>query len=219
MPRLTANREYCSIARALELLGERWTLHIVRDLLSGPKRFGDLERLVVGVTPKWLTARLRALETAGLVVREGRLYRLTDEGEALRPVLEELLVWSTLHDSRPPRPGETIVPEHDMWSLEVMLNRLGLKVDGPVRWAIRLRDDGSHVLAFDGERWRWLAGKDDGDVVVSTTARRWATLLFSVQAGERSPRADFELSGDPGRVAEFCRLTGATNRKAELRRR
>lgn len=206
MPRLTANREYCSIARALELLGERWTLHIVRDLLSGPKRFGELERLVVGITPKWLTARLRALQAGGLVAKEDRLYRLTTEGEALRPVLEELLVWSTAHDARPPRRGETIVPEHDMWSLEVLLNRLQPPLAGPVRWAIRLEDDRGHVLAFDGERWRWLPGEDDGDVVVTTTTRRWSTLLFAIQAGEPSPPSDFDLSGDPARVEEFRRL-------------
>lgn len=208
MPRLTANREYCSIARALELLGERWTLHIVRDLLSGPKRFGELERLVVGITPKWLTARLRALEAGGLVTKEGRLYRLTGEGEALRPVLEELLVWSTVHDARPPRPGETIVPEHDMWSLEVILNRVKPAVGGPVRWAVDLDGEGSHVLAFNGERWDWLPDEEGGDVVISTTARRWARLLNAVQTGARSPRSHFDLAGDPNRVEEFRRLAG-----------
>lgn len=206
MPRLTVNREYCSIARALELLGERWTLHIVRDLLSGPKRFGELERLVVGITPKWLTVRLRALEAGGLVAKEGRHYRLTGEGEALRPVLEELLVWSTIHDARPPQPGETIVPEHDMWALEVLLNRVKPTVDGPVRWAIDLKEDGSHVFAFDGERWRWLQDEEEGDVMVSTTARRWSKLLFAIQSGATSPRSDFELAGDRGRVEEFRRL-------------
>ena len=105
MPKLTPNQEYCSIARALELLGERWTLLIVRDLLSGPKRFGEMQRLVVGVTPKWLTARLRALESAGVVERHDRLYRLTPRGQQLRPTLEELLIWSTTHDARSPRPG------------------------------------------------------------------------------------------------------------------
>ena len=208
MPRLTANQEYCSIARALELLGERWTLHIVRDLLSGPKRFGELEHLVVGITPKWLTARLRALESGGLVTKDGRLYRLTAEGEALRPVLEELLVWSTVHDARPPQPGETIIPEHDMWSLEVLLNRLKPAMNGPVRWAVHLKHDRSHVLAFDGERWDWLPNEEEGDVVISTTARRWSRLLFAVQAGQISPGSHFDLGGDPDRVEEFRQLTG-----------
>ena len=206
MPKLTPNQEYCSIARALELLGERWTLLIVRDLLSGPKRFGELQRLVVGVTPKWLTARLRALESAGVVERDARLYRLTPRGEQLRSTLEELLIWSTTHDARPPRPRETIVPEHDMWSLEVFLNRLRPNVVGPVRWAIHLKEGGHHVLEYDGNRWRWLAGESVGDVVVATTPRRWATLLFSLTDGSESAADAFTITGDPDRVREFKAL-------------
>jgi DNA-binding HxlR family transcriptional regulator len=208
VPKLTPNQEYCSIARALELLGERWTLLIVRDLLSGPKRFGHLQRLVVGVTPKWLTARLRALESAGVVERDGRLYRLTPRGQQLRPTLEELLIWSTAHDARPPRPGETVVPEHDMWSLEVFLNRLRPTVAGPVTWAVHLKDGGEHAFQTDGTRWRWLAGHGDGDVVVTTTARRWATLLFNLQSGRDSAAADFTITGTPDRVTEFTKLAG-----------
>jgi DNA-binding HxlR family transcriptional regulator len=206
MPKLTPNQEYCSIARALELLGERWTLLVVRDLLSGPKRFGDLERLVVGVTPKWLTARLRALEDSGVVDRDGRLYRLTPRGEQLRPTLEELLIWSASHDARPPRPGETIVPEHDMWSLEVFLNRLRPEVAGPVRWAVHLKGAGDHAFDTDGTRWRWLAGESDGDVDVTTTSRRWATLLCNVQAGLDSPARGHIITGDPEKVREFKAL-------------
>ncbi len=203
MPKLTPNQEYCSIARALELLGERWTLLIVRDLLSGPKRFGELQRLVVGVTPKWLTARLRALEGAGVVERDGRLYRLTPRGQQLRPTLEELLIWSTTHEARPPRPGETIVPEHDMWSLEVFLNRLRPAVAGPVRWAIHLKGGGHHVLQTDGRNWRWIAGESGGDVVVTTTPRRFANLLFNLQAGRKSAADDFTITGEPDRAREF----------------
>ena len=79
-------------------------------------------------------------------------------------------------------------------------------VAGPVRWAIRLSDDRSHVLAFDGERWDWLPDESVGDVVISTTARRWSTLLFSIQAGKPNPRGQFELTGDPKRIAEFRQL-------------
>jgi DNA-binding HxlR family transcriptional regulator len=208
VPKLTPNQEYCSIARALELLGERWTLLIVRDLLSGPKRFSELERLVVGVTPKWLTARLRALESAGVVERDGRLYRLTPRGQQLRPTLEELLIWSTAHDARPPRPGETIIPDHDMWSLEVFLNRIRPTVDGPVTWAIHLKDGGQHAFETDGNGWRWLPGHAAGDVVVTTTARRWATLLFNLQAGRASAADDFTITGAPDRVQEFKALAG-----------
>jgi DNA-binding HxlR family transcriptional regulator len=203
MPRLTPNEEFCPIARALELLGERWTLHIVRDLVTGPKRFGELERLVVGVTPKWLTARLRALEAAGVVERDGREYRLTAKGEDLRPLLEELTLWSTKHDLRPPRPGETIVPEHEMWGLEVFLNRNAPRAAAPVTWVVRLEAGPQHVLRFDGERWTWERGQAEADVILTTTARRWAALLAAAHAGTSTRPRGYALDGDPKRVHEF----------------
>lgn len=206
MPRLTPNEEFCPIARSLELLGERWTLHIARDLVTGPKRFGELERLVVGVTPKWLTARLRALEAAGIVERDGREYRLTPKGEDLRPLLEELALWATKHDLRPPRPDETIVPEHEMWGLEVFLNRGGLRASAPVTWVVRLSDDASHTLRFDGERWGWERGEGAADVVLTTTARGWAALLASAHAGASTRRRGYSFEGDPKRVTEFREL-------------
>lgn len=206
MPRLTPNEEFCPIARSLELLGERWTLHIVRDLVTGPKRFGELERLVVGVTPKWLTARLRALEAAGIVERDGRDYRLTPKGEDLRPLVEELALWATKHDLRPPRPDETIVPEHEMWGLEVFFNRNGLRAARPVTWLFRLTDDAPHTLRFDGERWRWERGEAEADVVLTTTARRWAALLAAAHADTSTRPRGYALEGDPGRVSEFREL-------------
>ena len=63
-------QHFCPAARALELIGEKWSLLIVRDLLAGPRRFGDLRRSVMAITPKWLSARLRALEEDGIVERE-----------------------------------------------------------------------------------------------------------------------------------------------------
>jgi hypothetical protein len=93
-----------------------------------------------------------------------------------------------------------------MWSLEVFLNRLRPKVDGPVRWAVHLKGAGDHVLENDGTQWRWLAGDSRGDVVITTTVRRWATLLFNLQDGRVSAAGDFSIAGDPDRVREFMAL-------------
>src|SRR3712207_3582759 len=106
--------EFCSVAQALELVGDRWSLLIVLDLLFGPQRFSDLQRSLGTITPKWLTARLRELEAAGVVERDeapGRRdvwYRLTPRGEALRPVIEGLSAWGVDHALRPPAPGEQV---------------------------------------------------------------------------------------------------------------
>src|SRR3954447_8920886 len=94
---------FCMMARALEDVGERWSLLIVRDLLPGPRRFTDLTRSLGGITPTRLTNRLRSLEAAGIVVREqpssGRevWYSLTEAGRDLEPVVEALVHWGLEH--------------------------------------------------------------------------------------------------------------------------
>lgn len=85
----------CALAVALDTVGSRWTMLLLRDLLAGPARFVDLQRGLAGIPPSLLTTRLRDLEDAGLVERSdgpygASLYRLTDRGLAIRPALEEL---------------------------------------------------------------------------------------------------------------------------------
>ncbi len=90
-------QQYCGVARALDVLGERWTLLVVRELLPGPRRFGELALQLPGIGTDLLTARLRTLQDHGLVERHevggvggGVAYGLTAEGDQLRPLLEEL---------------------------------------------------------------------------------------------------------------------------------
>ena len=93
----------CPVARALDVVGERWTLLVLRDLFRrGPRRFQQFERSLAGIAPNTLSARLKTLETQGVVAT--RLYEthppryeyfLTDKGEALRPVLKALYAWGT----------------------------------------------------------------------------------------------------------------------------
>ncbi|WP_163998789.1 winged helix-turn-helix transcriptional regulator [Pyxidicoccus caerfyrddinensis] len=89
--------QFCSIARALDLLGERWTLLIVRELLCGSRRFGDLRRGIPRISRTMLSARLRELVDAGVVARddgdEGPSYVLTRAGEELVGVVRELGTW------------------------------------------------------------------------------------------------------------------------------
>jgi DNA-binding HxlR family transcriptional regulator len=93
-------RQTCGLARSLDLLGERWTLLVIRELLLGPKRFGALAAALPGISTNLLSARLQALVSAG-VAEPVRLpppatvsaYALTERGEALRPALDALSVW------------------------------------------------------------------------------------------------------------------------------
>ena len=103
--------QYCSIARALDVIGDRWTLLIVRELLlQGPCRFTDLKNGLPGVATNLLSTRLKDLQDADLVTRSDApppvataLYTLTDSGLALEPVLHALALWCLRHmaDERP----------------------------------------------------------------------------------------------------------------------
>jgi DNA-binding HxlR family transcriptional regulator len=121
-------RHFCMGARALELIGG-WTLLTIRDLLLGPQRFTDLERGLNEITPTRLTARLRLLESAGLVARDpapsGRdvWYSLTDAGRDLEPVIEALIQWGTEHCLERPVAGEAVPPQPTMIGTKVWLNR------------------------------------------------------------------------------------------------
>lgn len=101
-PRRPMARTYnqdCILAHALDLLGERWTLLIIRDLFLGPQRFGDLQAGLPGIGANLLSKRLKELDDAGLIAApdpsETRSqYRLSPTGEALRPAIRSMMCWS-----------------------------------------------------------------------------------------------------------------------------
>ena len=109
---MTAPRSYgenCSLARAMDLLGERWTMLIVRELARGPKRYGDLGDSLTGIGTTMLAARLKRLQAAGVVERAEPApgiagYRLTGRGERLARALGELMLWG-LEITGPYEPG------------------------------------------------------------------------------------------------------------------
>jgi DNA-binding HxlR family transcriptional regulator len=96
---------YCPIARSLDVIGDRWTILILRDLVvDGPRKFQDFERSLRRISPNTLSARLKRLEDAGIVARRfydqhppRAEYMLTEAGEELRPVLKALLTWGRRH--------------------------------------------------------------------------------------------------------------------------
>jgi len=86
--------QFCSVARALDLLGERWTLLVVRELLSGSTRFSDIRRGIPRISRTMLSARLRDLTNSGIVKRSDEAtYELTDEGRELGAAVRELGAW------------------------------------------------------------------------------------------------------------------------------
>ena len=92
----------CPVEMTLQLIGDKWKVLIIRDLLTGTKRFDELKRSVTGITQKVLTSHLRAMEAAGLVNRKvypevpPRVeYTLTETGYSLKPILDSMVAWGT----------------------------------------------------------------------------------------------------------------------------
>lgn len=87
-------RQYCAMAKGLDVIGDRWTLLIVRELLiRGPSRYAELQRGLPGIATNLLADRLRGLETNGVVSREGGVVTLTARGRELEPVMRALGRW------------------------------------------------------------------------------------------------------------------------------
>ena len=101
--------QYCPVARALDVIGDRWTILILRDLiLDGPRKFIDFQQSFPRISPSTLSARLKSLEEHGLIERRFYAdhppraeYLLTAKGEDFRPILRSLRMWGDKHTSSP----------------------------------------------------------------------------------------------------------------------
>ena len=201
---------FCMLAKALERVGDRWALLVVRDLMSGPKRFTDLMDRMAGITPKTLTRRLRDLENDGVVAvdrepgRREVWYRLTPAGEDLQPVVEELLLWGLRNAAEPPRPDEPVHPEHVLRALQLQLQREGVDA-GSVRWAVHVPGTGDYLLIGDQGRWDLQPdGAHDNTANITVTATRSALARFLTTPPARKPHAgDVDLAGTAAAIRTF----------------
>jgi len=205
-------RHFCMMARALEIVGERWSLLIIRDLLLGPRRFTDLVTSLADITPTRLTARLRRLEAAGLVTREaptrGRevWYRLTDAGQALQPAIEALIFWGQQFAFERPIPGEEAHAVSSMIGTKVWLNGQPRPRARSLVWVWRLQGEGSYTIRLTRGTWELVQGEaDPADVIVDTSAGHWARFFTSPKS-RALPSPDVELTGRPAAIATFARI-------------
>ena len=115
--------QFCPIAKATELLGERWMLLILRELFLGSHRYSELQRGLSRISPSLLTKRLKELEQAGIVVRKsgqcrrGHDYYLTPAGKELKPLIENLAVWG-MRWARGQLRDEELDVEFLMWDVQ-----------------------------------------------------------------------------------------------------
>jgi DNA-binding HxlR family transcriptional regulator len=199
--------QYCGLAHALDVIGGRWSLLIVRDLLTGPKRFKDLESGLPGIPTNVLSARLKELEDAGVVRRQllprpakGVGYELTDYGRELEEPLVKLGLWG----------ARTLGPAVEGEPISVDGLALGLR--GAFRPDAAARLTRTYELTLDGRPLRIslddgqlsiTTGADGADVGLATTPALLIGLLFG------------QLRVDDAIAAGQLAVTGS---KAEARR-
>lgn len=201
---MTGLRTYgdpCGIARALDVIGERWALLIVRELLLGPKRFSDL-RAALGASPNVLTQRLADLESAAVVQHRSAgvaLYELTSWGRELHPILLQLGRWGARASHRPV--GELGVDALllALQSTFVPANAIDLRVCyelrlGEERFTVDVTPEGMDI-------GRGSARKPDA--IIETDA---ATLRAVAFGDRKLAGAPIQLQGEPRLGRAFFRL-------------
>ena len=182
--------QHCALARALDRVGDRWTLLIVRELLVGPRRWAELKAGLPGVATNLLAARLRELEQEG-VLRHGEAYELTDLGRELAEPVHALIRWGG-HFMAEPGPADAFSPH---W-LVVALAAVLPAAEAP--WRLRVQDT-EILLGPDGPA---LAAEPAGDEPVletdGPTALGLAAGRLSLADALGSGRA--QLAGDRAAV-------------------
>jgi DNA-binding HxlR family transcriptional regulator len=195
----------CGVARALDVVGERWTLLVVRELLFGPKRFSDLARGLPGMSQNVLSQRLRELVGAGLVERRrmgppvsGQVYELTERGAALRPVVIELARWG----SRIPTTSRAdlsvdalalaLLTTFDQHGAEDVRITLALGAD---RFAAEITDGRLEIARGEAER---------PDAEIHTDAAGLRSVVFGGRPlAEAIASGAAEVRGDADKAARF----------------
>jgi DNA-binding HxlR family transcriptional regulator len=159
---------YCPVAHALRLVGERWALLLVVELMSGPKRYTDLAEALPGIGTNILADRLRDLEAGGIVAKRklpppaaSRVYELTEYGEALKPTIRELALWGA-RSLGPPTEADELFPGWLRNALDMVL----APIAPPGRFEFRVGDEVASIV--DGET---VPGRvEDPDVVIEGDA-------------------------------------------------
>jgi DNA-binding HxlR family transcriptional regulator len=172
----------CGIARALDLIGERWALLVLRELLLGPKRFTDLRAGLPHLSPDVLSQRLRELERAGIVRRRklappagSRVYELTEWGQELEPVLIELGRWG----ARAPFPSAEAELGVDSSILALRTLFDPAAADGlSASYELRLGEQSFHARVAD-RRFEVVRGAaPEPDATIETDPGTLAALLW-----------------------------------------
>jgi DNA-binding HxlR family transcriptional regulator len=201
----------CAAAHALDLIGERWALLVVRELLLGPKRFTDLRAGLPKASPNVLAQRLRGLEAAGVVRRRklpppaaSRIYELTGWGRDLEPVIISLGRWGVRSPTKPPDAELGI--DSLILSFRTMFDPTRV-AELDASYEFRLGEDRFRAKVAGGRLEIERGVADAPDAIVDTDAGTLAALVYDeLELGGALSSGDLRILGDREVVERFLSL-------------
>lgn len=203
--------QYCGFARALELVGERWALLIVRDLLVGEKRFSEIQRGLPGIPTNILTARLNELEDSGLVRRrvlarpaKGVVYELTEDGVQLEEAVMALGRWGARRLGEP-RADETVTEDSIATALRTTF-RPESAGKAKLTYLLRLGPIEVHARVHDGDVSVGRGPVAKPDLVIETGAALRLLLAHEVSPSEAIKKRLVKITGEPKLLDRFAQM-------------
>jgi DNA-binding HxlR family transcriptional regulator/putative sterol carrier protein len=201
----------CAAAHALDIIGERWALLVVRELLLGPKRFTDLRAGLPAVSPNVLAQRLRELERAGVLRRRklpppaaSKVYELTEWGMELEPVIVRLGRWGARSPSKPR--DAALGVDSLVLSFRTMFAPHTAEGHG-ASYELRLGEDVFVAVVGDGRFEIARGGAEKADATIETDAATLAALVYEGRELAEALRAgEVKIEGDEAAVERFVRL-------------
>lgn len=194
--------QYCPLARALDVIGERWTLLIVRELLSGPKRFKDLQDALVGIGTNLLSTRLKNAESNDLITKTklpppavATVYELTERGRKLEETLLALVRWGIPLFASAKKPKEYFMPH---WLLQGMLSTFNPSAAGRVSETYEFHVDAEvfHIRVRGGQANGDMGKGYDPDLIWVSDSESFMSLAFHLLTPQQAIKKGLVQSGD-----------------------
>lgn len=207
--------QYCGLAYALDIVGERWTLLIIRELMAGPRRFTDIMTGLPGISTNLLSERLKSLEQQGLLSRRvlpppagSTVYELTALGRALEATLLELGKWGS--QFVPPLAEGATLLNAGSYALTLKTFFRPEQAQG-INETFELRIDNEllQVQIKAGEIDVWQGETREADVIFRTDVPTYLALLQrQIQPDEAISEGLIQIEGEPGALSRFLNLCG-----------
>lgn len=209
--------QYCPLARALDIVGERWTLLIVREMLSGAKRFKDLQDSLAGIGPNLLSSRLKDMERNGLVTRAtlpppgvASVYKLTEHGRNLKETLFALVRWGIPLLATPKKPDESFKPH---WLLHGMLCAFNAAeaVGVSETYEFQVNNEIFHARVQDGQVSGDMGKGHQPDLIWVSSSDEYMALAFRMMSAKQAMKRGLVTVGNLEVLERVLRLFDPIN--------